>query len=742
MTSPRDFDQFLRRQPGPFADAVLSDAYRDTPDVPGIHRDARQRLSSLIEACGAEGKARMQVITGDPGEGKTHLLAWLRRRSEESWCSSDAVEFALAPIAPLRTAERPFHHFLQEAIGHLSRTLPESRHTDAATDSPLKILLWRALRCIIHQLHNTGRLKGALAEKWQSLANIQDRFLSTFATDCCQGWSGQEHLFADAALELRELGGVDREVFRAIAHFPNEEAQAAIVDWLGGMSLSPHRAELLGTSLTLDGEDEAFRALKTLFHLAAIARVPIILAFDQIEGTERLGSEAIGAFFNALSELFHAGGATASLVLCQTAVWPNMKGHAQQQVRDRLEDNPPIQLRGLTAEEGLALIERRLDHFWKNHNLIPPSPLYPFSPEFARREIVDGSLRTPRAILRRFRNLLTDLEAIATQSQPETRPAPDPQRPPIIQPPPSPQEIVRRKLRTLLDGERERGPRTPETRAEIAFCTLRDTMKTMEHTGRALNNGVRIKEVGAMQIRGNAHVSGLHVVFERNGDQRRAYVEANNSSHGQSVASAIKRMRQALVEQKVDNALLVRESGFAIPAKADQLLAEIKPRGVVLWLNEDQIASFAAIGELLNAAAAGDIPVAAEDARVLALDELPASLDFVDSAVAAVYSANVLPTGRGEGANPELRLAVLNYLRRNCAMAPLPRIADELRVPIERVHSAVEALQTEGRVAVVHDRSRAPVVFLAPEAFLESPSDPKGAPPQSSVLRVKAGGRQ
>ena len=744
MNSHRDFEQLLRRQPGPFADAVLSDAYRDTPDVPGIHRDARRRLSSLIEACSAEGTARMQVITGDPGEGKTHLLAWLRRRSEASWSSTEALEFALAPIAPLRTAERPFHHFLQEAIGHLARTLPESRHTDTATDSPLKILLWRALRRIFHQLHNAGRLAGPLAERWQSLANIQDRFLSTFAADCSQGWAGHEHAFADAALKLRELGDVDREVFRAIAHFPNEEAQAALVDWLGGVSISPPRAELLGTPLTLDGENEAFRALKTIFHLAAIARVPLILAFDQIEGTERLGPEAIGAFFNALSELFHAGGATASLILCQTAVWPSLKGHAQQQVRDRLEDNPPIQLRGLTADEGLTLLEQRLAHFWKNHGVTPPSPLYPFSRELARREIVDGSLRTPRRILRRFRDLLMDQAAIAAQDQAEMGDTRDTQHLVVMQSPPSPREIVQFKLRTLLEDERKRAPRTPEARAEIAFSTLRDTMKTMERSGRALHGGVRIQEVTKMQVRGNTQASGLRFVVERNGELRRAYVEANNSTHGHSVAAAIKRMREALLENKVDNALLIRESSFAIPTKADQILSEIKPRGAVIWLNEDQVASFAAIEGLLNAAAAGDIPVAAEDAREWVLDEVPVSVDFANRAIATVYSANALPNGPDDGAKRELCLALMNYLRQNCAMAPLQRVVDDLRVPVERIHFAVATLQAEGKVTLVQDRNRAAVLFLNSDAYYESSTDAAtiGGSPQSSVLRMKAGGRR
>ena len=124
MTSASELDRLLERQPGPFSDAVLPDAYRDTPDVPEIHGHARERMQALIGESRAEGTTRVQVITGDPGEGKTHLLAWLRRRSEDSWRLPGDVKFALAPIAPLRASERPFHHFLQEAVGHLGRTLP------------------------------------------------------------------------------------------------------------------------------------------------------------------------------------------------------------------------------------------------------------------------------------------------------------------------------------------------------------------------------------------------------------------------------------------------------------------------------------------------------------------------------------------------------------------------------------------------------------------------------------------
>lgn len=191
-----ELNRLLDGQPGPFADAVLSDAYRDTPDVPGIHGDVRQRLRSLINECRAQGTPRIQVITGDPGDGKTHLLAWLRRESEASWASPESSQFALAPIAPLRAVGRPFHHFLQETIWHLGRTLYQREHME--NDSPLAILLWQTLRHIIRLLGADGCIHETLASRVQSLASTPAKFPNTFATDVAQDWAGIKILRREA----------------------------------------------------------------------------------------------------------------------------------------------------------------------------------------------------------------------------------------------------------------------------------------------------------------------------------------------------------------------------------------------------------------------------------------------------------------------------------------------------------------------------------------------------------------
>jgi len=42
------FEAILASAPSPFSDAVLPNAFRETPDVPSIHGDARARCLSLV----------------------------------------------------------------------------------------------------------------------------------------------------------------------------------------------------------------------------------------------------------------------------------------------------------------------------------------------------------------------------------------------------------------------------------------------------------------------------------------------------------------------------------------------------------------------------------------------------------------------------------------------------------------------------------------------------------------------
>src|SRR5262249_3412966 len=145
----------------------------------------------------------------------------------------------------------------------------------------------------------------------------------------------------------------------------DEAERTAIIDWLGGASLSSERLESLGTALVLDQEPEAARGLQTLLVLARLAGAPVALAFDQIEGIARLGDDAIATFVEIITELRDDAPSTVLLIFCQTQIWPSITANAANQVRDRLEELHPIQLKALTNEEAFLLVEVRMKRFWE-----------------------------------------------------------------------------------------------------------------------------------------------------------------------------------------------------------------------------------------------------------------------------------------------------------------------------------------------------------------------------------------
>jgi len=691
-----ELERVLASSPSPFSDAVLPNAYRDTPDVPEIHGDVRERIERLIGAAGERSAATtLQVVNGDAGEGKTHILAWLRRTAESRWLTRGARPFALVPIPPLRSIDRPYYHILGEAVRALRRPLPGPLPAEQALGSPLERILSLSLFAVVRELADSAAAGEPLAAFLRSLGDERfSAFPTALAAEAERLWPEIEPALVAAAERLPSLADVDRDILRALVHFPRAPLRGDLLDWLGGASLPQDRLDALGARLALDTEDGAGRALGCLFALGRLAGVPIVLAFDQIEGTQRLGDEAVASFLGALAELFNISGSAVLLVFCQTVLWPRLKKLAPQHAQHRLESERPCILRSLTPEQGAALYQCRMSHFWRGHGATPPDPWYPLT-----RDQVLGytrTLETPRRVLQLFQSL-----AFAGATPP---------------PPPKPADIVRAKYRTLLDDEKGAQPRTPEARAELAGNVVREVLAAAVQ-GQTEIDGTRVESI-AEKPAARGQRPGTQVVFRRGPMVRSLYVEANSSMHGQSVAAAAKRLRDALAGGDDRRAALVRESGLPLPPAARQILSEVTPRGAVIWLQREEVAPMAAIEGLLNAAAAGDIPVTEVEARRIVCDEIGSSLPTVQALVERAFADGPPPTAKV--VDDEAIRRVRAHLVGACAIESLPRLVQRLGLPEERVQAAVQSLRDLGVVDVVFDRSRVATVVLRPDELVTS----------------------
>ncbi|WP_394821627.1 hypothetical protein [Pendulispora albinea] len=700
-------EDLLAASPSPFSDAVLPNAFRETPDVPSIHAGARQQCLALVRDARETARTSLQVITGDAGEGKTHLLAWLRRQSEEGWRKGTATgRFALTVIPPLRSLARARHHVLQELVRQLSVRLAGDRHIDEATDTPIEILLWRALLAIAKVLVANKSTPAELRARLEEATSANpDRYLSSCVEQLKHGWPLVERAFVDTALRLPELAAVDREVFRIVARFPEggEAERTAIVDWLGGSSLSSERLDALGTSLVLDEEAEAVRALKTLLALARFAGTPVLLAFDQIEGTVRLGPDAVMTFLETIAELYNDAPSTVILVLCQTQLWPSLREQAPGYVKDRFDDTPAVHLKGLTPNEALLLVETRMKHFWEGLDEHPSDPLFPLSREQVLDVVTREKLRTPRAVVRYFQALLRE-----PRGQRNT----DVFKPP---PPPQPLDIVRRKLDTLIDEE-PRTARQPDARAALAQAVAYDIFRQAQGAKRPIQ-GTLVEEIAPHRAR-RTSIEGMRVVLQRNGERKRVYIESSNSQNGKSAASTVRRLADVVAANQADMAMLLREESFPLPSAAHKTLLEMTSRGVVLRIAEGEIVPLAAIEALLNAAAAGDVPVDRKTALDIAVEHLASLLAIPARVVGKVFPVEQPRPRAPEGAKASDTqvTAILRHLQTERAFEPAARLAATLGLSVETVDAALHVLAGRGAVDVVADRNRSPVVLLRPGA--------------------------
>jgi hypothetical protein len=661
---PSSINAALHRIANPFCDSALRNAHEQLrADVPSVHGEVFAGLRATIERVRQDGRSRLQMVLGDPGEGKTHLLARLRRLAEASWSDRTAPPLALGVVAPVRDPARPFRHILRDAASSLGRPiLPPVLRDDPQPGSQLERLAWLILaRGLAH-----------LAESDESVADWgQDRvprYLASFAVRVREEWPERGADIARRLLPWAEAEQIAPELWQAICRLPVAGSAGCALSWMRGSLLPEAELDHHGLPPPIDDEDLAFRVLVSL---ARGSGVPLVLGFDQVEGVRRQGEEAVRQLFSALSELFNQDGRLALLVFCQTTIWAEMVELIEQQVLDRMERSQ--KLRALTEDEVVALCASRLQRAYAVAGVVPPHEIYPFGAEALRAERRAGRLATPREVFKYLERLWDDRPAEAA-TDPEARARA------------SYEEILERERRALFD-------RTPEVRAAMVRHALQQALDAARLAGREVA-GARVVRTAAQGGRGQE--SPLQVVLARGGIEKRLYIETSNSTNGSSAAASVRRLKRALQKGEADVGLLLREQSFSLPPSAhDQL--QRTPRAAVVWLHNEELPPLSALEAFLNGAPENEIPPAQAQALCT---ELAPGLQVLCRVVAETFA----PEPRAAApADPQLVRRVEEYLAWRRQAVDEARLCEALGVPREKLHSAIEVLRGQGRVVVMMD---------------------------------------
>ncbi len=396
--------RILRRR-NPFAsvsvgdplDAAADDRF---PDVPSINEAAFAAIRDLIAQKADRPWERFAVmVLGEVGEGKTHLMARLRRRSREA-----DPPFSFAYIQPIEDPERPFGYLLREWVANLC--IPNDRKLDdrKGGSAPIDALLGAVFREVIEaevRDRPPRRVEALIREMRADPAAIF------------------RHPVGDGAyLEMEKrvrrrirphLPRISDDFWTALMGLRHPHKRYAAAAWLQGALLRPADAERLGLPPDPDaapahGEDAARRRLTALSDLMTRYRQISVLCFDRLENLET--PEQVRAFGRSMEFLVDGLPAALPVVCFRGFQWEETLRHKlNQHVVTRLEANR-FQLEGCTPEQAAAVVRSRLATALDLDD--DEADLYPFDPD-ALRSAFSGGMESPREVVIQANRMLQEI---------------------------------------------------------------------------------------------------------------------------------------------------------------------------------------------------------------------------------------------------------------------------------------------------------------------------------------------
>jgi hypothetical protein len=369
--------------------AALSFNWAPTPDdvwrpspfhVEGLHRQTEQAiLDGLADAArSADSSPIGAAVLGQRGSGKTHLLGWVRRRTQTDggyfflislldastfWRSAalSMLDGLTRDLAGQGTQLGAFLRRLADLVG-ASRSVRRAVTGEAPLTRPALDALIDLLRKTNAQVgldcQNTARALVLLGSEGFEEQDVGHNFLSS---------NDEEEPGERAAWGIRRARHTAQEIVKDMSRLLALTGPTVIAVDQIDLLIAQSAKSTTGDQLALDpSPEEKWRQA---------------LLIEQIAG--------------GLMSLRESTRRTLSVVACLPQTWEDIKRNATDTVQDRFReavrlDNIP------TAELGREIIERRFTVRFKEVGFRPPYPTWPVRPA-AFAEAVDF---TPRELLK------------------------------------------------------------------------------------------------------------------------------------------------------------------------------------------------------------------------------------------------------------------------------------------------------------------------------------------------------
>src|SRR5262245_22863896 len=333
----------------PFRSSVVADPWHALEnDVPEIHLKAFGACLRAIGAVKIRARTTSVLIHGEPGSGKTHLLARLR------------AHLAVNSTENLRTV------FISTRLQTGARTIWRHLQRQLATD-----LLRRGNggktqleRIFLHRLTEIGLAKSDLY-RW-----LNGERTASYSVD------DLSREFDEVFDRVDPAWKIGRNLRVALENLLLGKRRRDASAWLLGDALPESALEAIGiASPEEDDDDREINARQIVIALTGLsgANAPVVFCFDQIEALQSHQSDtaSIFAFGKMISDL-HASTSNALIVFCvQTAFVDELRKHVRRTDLDRIGEFAKEALNPLMWNEARNLIISRFKSLPELSNLRP-----------------------------------------------------------------------------------------------------------------------------------------------------------------------------------------------------------------------------------------------------------------------------------------------------------------------------------------------------------------------------------
>ncbi|MGC8689949.1 MAG: NB-ARC domain-containing protein [Caldisericum sp.] len=376
----------------PFKENIIKDPFsNDIIDVETINKTAFDKVIEELKEVKESKKPDILILQGEPGSGKSHLLARIYRHAETE-------RFLFALYNPLivkidstyssllrsifESFERKHSELKAKPINHIRGEIIHIGLKDYNLQEEPKI------QVLLREIKKPKKtlLPAVFYENFMSLPkDAQNRLVKVISEETLKYIKAESNYT------------IGKKYLKAIIEaLIDEEKYPLLRDLVNEGSLTNEDAKTLNlTSGFVVNEDIAFEIIQSIF---LVSPFPILLSIDQIEHFDQHLDEK--GIINFLEDLYRLVSNTKNVLLllsAQTAVFRKWNSFLPEHLKDRFAN--VASLEGMRAEEGLEIIKKRNAYYFSKLGEQINDPYFPFNKEDILSKIKEHKLKSPRKVI-------------------------------------------------------------------------------------------------------------------------------------------------------------------------------------------------------------------------------------------------------------------------------------------------------------------------------------------------------